>query len=259
MSGEDLGTQASSLLYQFAKYIYDHPEVIAGIAAGIGLYFTARTFRHQQQQAQVRMIENVFNDIRDMEKELSNIPESTMPDKAHRDWDSRFFNTLEWLSFLINERQVRHSKLIGFFKESIIAWYENVFLLNALEDEKTDEKQYPELKKLYRKLKEQSLSVTTQTQGEVVEIDTISRKDLFQFNAVVIAGALILLTITSSGFAFADKTFKIFAAFSLIPFLVSCIILLFSSSSRLLYSAKIITAIGFLYLGLALGLLVAFA
>ncbi len=146
----------SQLLYDAGKFVYDHPEAIGGAAAGIGLYFTARTFRHQQKQAQVRMIESVFKDIRDLEKQLSEIPESTIPDKAHRDWDSRFFNTLEWLAFLINEGQVRHSKLIGFFKDAIIGWYDNVFMKHAFETEKTDPKQYPELKKLHKKLTKKS-------------------------------------------------------------------------------------------------------
>lgn len=281
MSGEDIGSQAVNVIYQAGKYVYDHPEIIAGVAAGIGLIFTAMTFRRQQIHAQVRMMESVFNDIRDMERELSNLPESTIPDKLHRDWDSRFFNTLEWLAFLINERQVRHSKLVGFFKDAIVAWYEKVFLVYALDSEKTDETQYPELKKLYRKLKTkkrfnfwwrrgmnsppnqgdgESLKNSPNQQAQLAEPDTIGKRDLLQFNAVIIAGALILLTITSaSGYKFADQAFKTVAAFSLVPFLISSIILIFSPIGKLLFPAKIATAIGFLYVGLALGLIVAFA
>jgi hypothetical protein len=85
----------------------------------------------------------------------------------------------------------------------------------------------------------------------MAEPEIVGRRDLFQFN---------VLTVTSaSQYEFADRTFKFIAAFSLVPFIISCIILLFGSENRPLFAAKISTALGFLYIALALGLLVAFA
>lgn len=145
---------------QVGQYLYDHPEIYGGIAAGIGLFFTARALRHQQRQAQVRMIESVFKDIRELEKELSQIPPPTDIDdlkygKAASDWDSRLFNTLEWLAFLINEKEVSRKKLIKFFKDSIVRWYEELFLNHMSKEVINDPKQYDELKKLYKKLKDE--------------------------------------------------------------------------------------------------------
>jgi hypothetical protein len=152
---------ANDIPYWIYLYlIREHPEIIAGIAAGIGLYFTAKTFRHQQKQASFVMAENIDNDLRDLQKELAKIsPKGPaaivgINSKADmEDWDSRFFNLLEWLSFLINERQIKGKKIIAHFYPSIIQWYEQIFLTHATEHEKNDPKQYEELKRLYKRLK----------------------------------------------------------------------------------------------------------
>jgi len=148
-------------LAEVGQYIYDNPALIAGIAAGIGLYFTAAALRHQQKQAQFKMAESVYRDLRELEKELSQIPPRDPTEhvdvkynEAIRDWDSRFFNTLEWFSFLINVREIRNKKLVDYFKPSIIAWYEQIFLKNAGNEVVNDPNQYEELKKLYKKFKE---------------------------------------------------------------------------------------------------------
>jgi uncharacterized protein YutD len=68
------------------------------------------------------------------------------------DWDSRFFNTLEWFSFLVNENTIKDTKIKSFFKEALIDWHDN--LLQA--KYKNDPAKYPEFKKLYKDLKKGS-------------------------------------------------------------------------------------------------------
>jgi len=152
------------ILFTAGRYVYDNPEIIAGTAAGIGLYFTARALSHQQSTDQIKLAEGVFRDLRALEKEQSDINTeitrmSTTDfhfidgNRLRADWRSRFFNTLEWLSFLINERKVEDRKVVNYFKEGIIDWYDKIFLEQASDAEKTSPKQWPELKKLYKVLK----------------------------------------------------------------------------------------------------------
>ena len=103
----------------------------------------------------------MFKDIRSLESELDTIayldvndPVGSAQDKSERlrGWDSRFFNTLEWLAFLINKGQVKDSSLKGFFKDSIIGWYEKLFLTHMKQAVDND-KEFPELKKLYQVFK----------------------------------------------------------------------------------------------------------
>lgn len=151
-------------LVALAKYLYDKPEIWGGIFAGAGLIFTARAFLHQQKSDQIKLAESVFKDLRLLEKEQSDLNTEIMKkgttdflgtdaDRLRADWRSRFFNTLEWLAFLINENELSNAKIVGFYKEAIIDWYEEIFLKQASENERNDAKQYPELKKLYNNLK----------------------------------------------------------------------------------------------------------
>ena len=87
----------------------------------------------------------MFKDLREMQREL------------HRegfdssDWDARFFNTLEWFSFLINEKTIKDTKIKSFFKGALIDWHDNLLQPK----DKNDPTKYPEFKKLYRALKNQ--------------------------------------------------------------------------------------------------------
>lgn len=62
-----------------------------------------------------------------------------------KDWDSRFFNTLEWLAFLINEGEIKMKNLINFFKPAIIRWYEELFLTHMDDEVKNGPTQFNEL------------------------------------------------------------------------------------------------------------------
>ncbi len=138
-------------------------EVVAGSATAAALFFAALTFLRVRKTDQVRLVEGVFKDIRSLESELDNIvhlpldeydPEGSANDKSERlaGWDSRFFNTLEWFSFLVNKGEVRDKNLKVFFKDAVINWYERLFL-SHMPTAVNNPKEYPELKKLYEKMK----------------------------------------------------------------------------------------------------------
>ena len=65
------------------------------------------------------------------------------------------FNTLEWLSFLVNSRKIKDDEIIGFFKDAIIEWYEKIFLEEyyITKEQVNDSNEYKEFKKLYKRLK----------------------------------------------------------------------------------------------------------
>lgn len=144
------------------QYIYDHPEIITGAAAAVGLGLTAAALSYQQKQSQFKIAESVFKDLRQLEKELSEIeaPSDTYTDTEYldavKDWDSRFFNTLEWFAFLINENEIRSRKLVSFFKPVIIRWKEELFDRHLPQGERDDPTQWQEIKKLYKHIKPDS-------------------------------------------------------------------------------------------------------
>ena len=120
-------------------------SIVAAIALGI----TALTFHRARKTEEVRLAESVFKDIRALEKDLSDTGNDI---KRKNSWRSQFFNTLEWLSFLINEKKMQDKKVINFYRPAIIEWYEKIFE-KYMGDVVHDPKEFPEFKKLYDKFK----------------------------------------------------------------------------------------------------------
>jgi hypothetical protein len=85
---------------------------------------------------------------------LAKIPSGSQFDDARNSWYFRMFNSLEWLSFMINERIITDKKLIEYIKPMIISYYEDTFLKSGSASER-DPSRYQQLKKLYQTVKKQ--------------------------------------------------------------------------------------------------------
>ena len=125
--------------------------ITAGIYA-IALFYTIVTFRRTKRLDQITLSNNIFNDLRDLDRELAEIPSGSQYDNARSPWYSRTFNTLDWLSFLINEKVINERKMIEYMKPIIVRYYEDTFLKNASVDER-DSKSYQQFKTLYQTIK----------------------------------------------------------------------------------------------------------
>ena len=125
--------------------------ITAGIYA-IALFYTIVTFRRTKRLDQITLSNNIFNDLRDVDRELAKIPAGSQYDNARSPWYCRTFNTLDWLSFLINEKVINERKMTGYMKPIIVRYYEDTFLKNASVDEK-DSKSYQQFKTLYQTIK----------------------------------------------------------------------------------------------------------
>jgi hypothetical protein len=136
--------------------LIDTAQIIAGFAAEVALIITYFTFRNFGESEEIKLAESVFKDIRMLEDKKSDLPgyQSIYEDK-YKDWASLFFNTLEWFSFLVNSRKIKDDKIIGFFKDAIIEWYEKIFLEEyyITKEQVNDSNEYKEFKKLYKRLK----------------------------------------------------------------------------------------------------------
>jgi hypothetical protein len=125
--------------------------IVAGIYA-IALFYTIVTFRRTKRLDQITLSNTIYNDLRDLDRELAKIPSGSQYDDARSQWYSRIFNTLDWLSYLINEKVIGDKRMIEYMKRDIIRYYEDTFLKNASVDER-DSNSYQEFKKLYRRIK----------------------------------------------------------------------------------------------------------
>jgi len=131
-------------------------EYIQIISAGIyaiALFFTIVTFRRTKRLDQITLSNNIFSELRNLDLELAKIPSGSQYDDTTRQWYSRIFNTLNWLSFMINEKMITDKKMIEHMKPVIARYYEDMFLRNASAEEKEDSNSYQEFKKLYQTIK----------------------------------------------------------------------------------------------------------
>jgi hypothetical protein len=132
-------------------------QIVASGAVVLALIFTGLTFRRVGKTEQIKMAEGTYKDLKELEKELPELPpDVTTGDadsKAKTHWNSRLFNTLEWYSFLVNKEQIKDEAIIKYFKDAIVDYFENNFQNEATEEQITDTDEYPEFKQLYKEFK----------------------------------------------------------------------------------------------------------
>jgi hypothetical protein len=130
-------------------------EYIQIISAGIyamALFFTIVTFRRTKRLDQITLSNNIFSELRNLDLELAKIPSGSQYNDTRSQWYSRIFNSVNWLSFMINEKVISDEKIIEHIKPVIARYYEDIFMKNVSIDER-DSRSYQEFNKLYRTIK----------------------------------------------------------------------------------------------------------
>jgi hypothetical protein len=129
-------------------------QIIVAAIYAITLFYTIVTFQRSKRLDQITALGDVMNELRDVDRELAKIPSGSQFDDVRNPWYFRRFNSLEWLSFMINERMITDKKLIEYVKPMIISCYEDTFLKSGSASER-DPSRYQQFKKLYQTVKKQ--------------------------------------------------------------------------------------------------------
>lgn len=156
----------------FMAIASEYIQIIVAAIYAVTLFYTIVTFQRSKRLDQIASLGDVMNELRDVEREMAKIPAGSQFDDVRNSWSFRMFNSLEWLSFMINERIITDKKLMEYIKPMIISYYENTFLKSGSGKEK-DSSQYQQFKKLYQTVKKQVQ--TNKGQG-------FSMRDGVQFN-----------------------------------------------------------------------------
>jgi hypothetical protein len=133
----------------------DYIQIIVAAIYAIALFYTIVTFRRSKKLDQITSLGDVMKELREVERELAKIPPGSQYAEVRSPWFSRMFNSLEWLSFMINEKIMTDKKLVEYTKPMIISYYDNTFLNSESAIEK-DSGNYPQFKKLYQSVKSKS-------------------------------------------------------------------------------------------------------
>lgn len=126
-------------------------QIIAAGIYGAALFFTILTFQRSKRLDQISLATEVMHELRDLDRELAKIPSESQND-VKGEVHSRMLNTVDWLSFLVNEKMVTDKRLVARMKPIVVRYYEDLVQNNVPLDEKKV-MPYQDLEKLYRKIK----------------------------------------------------------------------------------------------------------
>ena len=130
----------------------DYIQIIVAVIYAVALYYTVITFKRSKELDQIRVTETIFNDIRQLDRELSKLRSSSQDDQVRKELYSRILNTVDWLSFLINTKVITDRRMILYMKPTLIQYYQDTFVQSILADERYSNS-YHQFKKLYQKMK----------------------------------------------------------------------------------------------------------
>jgi len=130
----------------------DYIQIIVAIIYAVALFYTVITFKRSKELDQIRITETIFNDLRQLDRELSKLPSSSQDDQGKKELYLRILNTVDWLSFLINTKVITDRRMIAYMKPTLIQYYQDTFVQNMLADESYSNS-YRQFKKLYQSMK----------------------------------------------------------------------------------------------------------
>jgi hypothetical protein len=133
----------------------DYIQILVAAIYAIALFYTIVTFQRSKRIDQITSLGDVMKELRDVDRELAKIPSGSQYDEVTSSWLSRMFNSLEWLSFMINEKIMTDKKLVNYVKPMIISYYDDTFRKYSSVI-KRDSNNYPQFKKLYQDVKNNS-------------------------------------------------------------------------------------------------------
>ena len=134
-------------------------EYVQLIAAGIyatALFYTIVTYRRSKRIDQITLGDRIFHGLRELDRELTTIPQESQYDNARSIVHYRIFGTLDYLSFNVNRKIIDDKRLIEYMKPFIIRYYQETFLRHASMVDQSDPTSYQEFKRFYLKLKKQN-------------------------------------------------------------------------------------------------------
>lgn len=122
--------------------------------AAIALILNTIAIKESRRTRELQTFYGIFKDLISLEEKQPEYCETADGKKA---WHSLFFNTLEFFSFLLNEKFLKDPKVFVFFEDAIKTFYEQIFAKHIPDEKQRDAKVYPEFKKLYARIKERKI------------------------------------------------------------------------------------------------------
>ena len=96
--------------------IVDLFQMVGAAATAAACIYIARTFVNERRSEELKLTEQIFDVLRELESEYSSeITGQTPGNRNRRNWFYRYFDVLEWTSLLINEKIIKNKKIKKYF------------------------------------------------------------------------------------------------------------------------------------------------
>lgn len=99
----------------------------------------------------LELVINFYKEIRENEI-LFYTKYKIQDEEAKQEWDAIHFNSIEFFSFLVNENYIKDKKLISFFEDAIVDWYEKLYVKSFTKKVRNNPNHFKEFNKLYKKI-----------------------------------------------------------------------------------------------------------
>jgi hypothetical protein len=127
---------------------------ISSVAAVIAIVYAARSVTASRRATQLQVFDGIFKEIKKLDAEYRTC--HSEGGNALKGWCYEFFNTIEYMAFLLNNKLILQREMQDFYKDAVRHWYET-FVGNATRKDLDDPSFFPEFKRLHRKLKDNHL------------------------------------------------------------------------------------------------------
>ncbi len=152
------------MIYPQAEYV-QWIEIIASLSVTGALITTLYIHKQTKKSTQFKLSETFSDKLDNLHEELKNIPSELEDSKGYssqiESWNDKLFNTLEWFSFMVNEKQITNYKIINFFGKTVVRYYDKIFKVVSSEAIMKEKDYFPELRKLYSNLRDGKYIDTT--------------------------------------------------------------------------------------------------
>ena len=125
-------------------------SAISLVVSAAALVYTAKSVSATRRAAQLQLFHSIFQEIKKLDQDYIRLFRNTNT-RPSKDWCFDFFNTLEYLAFLLNHGLIEREGLSEFYDDAVRHWH-RTFNENTDKKDLDDPDFYPEFKRLHRQI-----------------------------------------------------------------------------------------------------------
>jgi uncharacterized protein with gpF-like domain len=133
--------------------------IIASGSVAITFGLNYNIYRKMRTTDQIKLAHDFFVAYKELKEKRAALHEQGKQKDQVKEWAERFFDELEWFSYLVNTQQITNPRLLRFYEQLILDSYEKVLPNFYTQEQRNDINFYPELDELYQKLKEGKFNI----------------------------------------------------------------------------------------------------